>query len=57
MASQVSLEAIVRGGARRTLAMPSFAKDISGDQVRRGQAFVLGQARQASVASGPMVAH
>jgi quinohemoprotein ethanol dehydrogenase len=41
-------EAIVRGGARRALGMPSFAEDITADQARLIQAFVLDQARTAS---------
>jgi quinohemoprotein ethanol dehydrogenase len=42
-------EAIVRGGARRALGMPSFAQDISADQARLIQAFILDQARQAAI--------
>jgi len=44
---------IVRGGVRRVLGMPSFANDISAEQVRLIQAFVLEQARQASTISKP----
>jgi quinohemoprotein ethanol dehydrogenase len=47
-ATHATFEQIVRGGARRTLGMPSFAKDISSDQVRMIQAYVLDQARQVS---------
>jgi quinohemoprotein ethanol dehydrogenase len=44
-ATHATFEQIVRGGARRTLGMPSFAKDLSSDQVRMIQAYVLDQAR------------
>ena len=47
-ATHATFEQIVRGGARRTLGMPSFAKDISSDQVRMIEAYVLDQARQVS---------
>jgi hypothetical protein len=47
-ATHATFEQIVRRRRRRTLGMPSFAKDISSDQVRMIQAYVLGQARQAS---------
>jgi hypothetical protein len=47
-ATHATFEQIVRGGARRTLGMPSFARDISSDQVRLIQAYVLDQARLAS---------
>ncbi|MEO8564121.1 MAG: exo-alpha-sialidase, partial [bacterium] len=50
-ATHATFEQIVRGGARRTLGMPSFAKDISSDQVRLIQAYVLDQARQAAAPS------
>ena len=50
-ATHATFEQVVRGGARRTLGMPSFAKDLSSDQVRMIQAYVLGQARQAAGAS------
>jgi mono/diheme cytochrome c family protein len=50
-ATHATFEQIVRGGARRTLGMPSFAKDISSDQVRMIQAYVLDQARQVSSVS------
>ena len=58
-ATHATFEQIVRGGARRTLGMPSFAKDITSDQVRLIQAYVLDQARLASAGSGasaPVVA-
>jgi quinohemoprotein ethanol dehydrogenase len=51
-ATHATFEQIVRGGARRTLGMPSFAKDISSDQVRLIQAYLLEQARLASAGSG-----
>lgn len=47
-ATHASFESIVRGGARRTLGMPSFALDLTSDQVRLIQAFILEQARTAS---------
>jgi quinohemoprotein ethanol dehydrogenase len=53
-ATHATFEQIVRGGARRALGMPSFAKDISSGQTRLIQAYVLDQAHQAS---GPTVAH
>jgi quinohemoprotein ethanol dehydrogenase len=34
-------EQIVRGGARRALGMPSFASDLTAEQVRFIQAYVL----------------
>ena len=52
-ATHATFEAIVRGGARRTLGMPSFARDITSDQVRLIQAYVLDQARQAAAKSTP----
>ena len=58
-ATHATFETIVRGGARRTLGMPSFARDITSDQARLIQAYVLDQARQASAGSGasaPVVA-
>jgi quinohemoprotein ethanol dehydrogenase len=51
-ATHATFEQIVRGGARRTLGMPSFAKDLSSEQVRMIQAFVLDQAGKASSSSG-----
>lgn len=50
-ATHATFDAIVRGGARQTLGMPSFANDLSADQARMIQAFVLDQARQASASS------
>ena len=50
-ATHATFEQIVRGGARRTLGMPSFAKDIDSDQVRMIHAYVLDQARHASAVS------
>jgi quinohemoprotein ethanol dehydrogenase len=52
-ATHATFEMIVRGGVRRVLGMPSFANDISAEQVRLIQAFVLEQARQASTISKP----
>jgi mono/diheme cytochrome c family protein len=50
-ATHATFEQIVLGGARRTLGMPSFAKDMSSDQVRQIHAYVIDQARHASSAS------
>jgi quinohemoprotein ethanol dehydrogenase len=55
-ATHATFEHIVRGGARRTLGMPSFAKDLSSDQVRWIEAYVLEQARQASAGRAASVA-
>jgi quinohemoprotein ethanol dehydrogenase len=52
-ATHATFEQIVRGGARRTLGMPSFAKDLSSGEVRLIQAFVLDQARRADTLSTP----
>jgi hypothetical protein len=52
-ATHAMFEQIVRGGSRRTLGMPSFANDISAEQARWIQAFILDQARQAAAASKP----
>jgi mono/diheme cytochrome c family protein len=49
-ATHATFEQIVLGGARRTLGMPSFAKDMTSDQVRMIHAFVIDQARHASAA-------
>jgi mono/diheme cytochrome c family protein len=53
-ATHAMFEEIVRGGARRTLGMPSFDKDISSSQARFIQAYVLDQARQAAASSTPL---
>lgn len=45
-----TFESIVLGGARRQLGMPSFARDLTPDQVRLIQAYVLDQAILASTA-------
>jgi quinohemoprotein ethanol dehydrogenase len=55
-ATHATFEAIVRGGARRSLGMPSFERDISSDQAKLIQAYVLDLARQASSASTLRVA-
>ena len=52
-ATHATFEAIVRGGSRRTLGMPSFAADLSADQVHLIQAFVLEQAKTAALARKP----
>jgi quinohemoprotein ethanol dehydrogenase len=41
-ATHEMFEQIVRGGARRALGMPSFAQDLTADQARLIQAYVLG---------------
>ena len=59
-ATHATFEQIVRGGARRALGMPSFAKDLSSEQVRMIEAYVLDQARLASAgiaASAPVGGH
>ena len=55
-ATHATFEAIVRGGARRPLGMPSFSSDISSDQAKLIQAFVLDLARQANAARVAAVA-
>jgi quinohemoprotein ethanol dehydrogenase len=50
-ATHATFEQIVLGGARRTLGMPSFAKDMSSDQVRMIHAYVIDQARKAATVS------
>ncbi|CAN5861112.1 hypothetical protein BH11GEM2_BH11GEM2_31320 [soil metagenome] len=45
-ATHATFEVIVRGGARKALGMPAFDKDISSDQARLIQAYVLDLARQ-----------
>ena len=57
VATHSTFEQIVRGGARRALGMPSFARDITSDQVRLVQAYVLDQARKASAVSAPSLGH
>ena len=47
-ATHATFEAIVIGGARRALGMPSFAKDLSPAQLRLIQAYVLDEAVRAS---------
>ena len=37
-------DAIVRGGARKALGMPSFGDDLNASQVRAIQAYVLSRA-------------
>ena len=49
-ATHATFEQIVIGGARRTLGMPSFAKDITGAQVKLIQGYVLEQARNVAQA-------
>ena len=52
-ATHATFELIVRGGARRVLGMPSFANDISAEQARLIQAYILDEARQAAAVSKP----
>ena len=49
-ATHALFEAIVRGGVRRALGMPSFAEDLTSEQVRWIQAFVVDRARKAAAA-------
>jgi PQQ-dependent dehydrogenase (methanol/ethanol family) len=46
-------EDIVRGGARRTLGMPSFADDLTSEQVHLIEAYIVDLARQAAGATNP----
>ena len=46
-------EPIVRGGIRRALGMPSFADDLTSDQVRLVHAFILDRARKAAARQKP----
>ena len=46
--THASFQAIVRGGARAQLGMPSFAADLTEAQVRLIQAYVLDAARRAA---------
>ncbi len=48
-ATHAAFDAIVRGGDRRTLGMPSFAADLDSQQVRWVQAYVLDRVKQAQV--------
>jgi quinohemoprotein ethanol dehydrogenase len=41
-------EAVVRGGARREFGMPSFADDLTPDQVRLVHAYILDRTRAAA---------
>jgi quinohemoprotein ethanol dehydrogenase len=50
-AVHATFDSIVIGGARRTLGMPSFAKDLSAAQVRLIQAYVVDEALWASQAA------
>jgi quinohemoprotein ethanol dehydrogenase len=43
-----SFEDIVRGGARREMGMPSFAKDLTAPQVRLIHAYVLDRAKESA---------
>ena len=43
-------EEIVRGGARREFGMPSFAEDLTSDQVRFIHAYILDRARESAKA-------
>ena len=47
-ATHANFEAIVLGGARQVLGMPSFAKDLNAAQVRLIQGYVVDKARRAS---------
>jgi quinohemoprotein ethanol dehydrogenase len=45
-------EEIVRGGARREFGMPSFAEDLTAEQVRFIHAYILNRARESALANG-----
>ncbi len=51
-ATHHAFEAIVRGGERRIFGMPSFASDLTADQVRAIHAYVLERTRQSAAAAG-----
>ena len=51
-AVQTTFESIVLGGARKSVGMPSFARDLTPSQVRLIQAYVLDQALLAARAPG-----
>jgi mono/diheme cytochrome c family protein len=53
-ATHATFEQIVLGGARRTLGMPSFARDLSSDQVRMIHAYVLDQAGRSPAVQAPL---
>ena len=55
-ATHAAFDSIVRGGARRSLGMPSFKDDLSADQVRWIEAYILDSARHAAVVS-PAAGH
>jgi quinohemoprotein ethanol dehydrogenase len=55
-ATHAAFDSVVRGGARRTLGMPSFKDDLSAEQVRWIEAYVLAWAGQAAVAK-PTAGH
>ncbi len=52
-ATHATFQEIVRGGKRRALGMPSFAEDITADQARMIEAYVLVQARRGAGAVIP----
>ena len=51
--THAAFESIVRGGERRMFGMPSFADDLTGDDVRRVHAYVIERARQSASTSTP----
>ena len=55
-ATHAAFDSIVRGGARRSLGMPSFKDDLSTGQVRWIEAYVLDWARYAAVVA-PAAGH
>lgn len=52
MATHEVFERIVRGGVRRELGMPSFGADLTSEQLRSIQGFVLWRARESAEAGG-----
>lgn len=50
--TQEAFEQIVRGGVRRELGMPSFGDDITSEQLRSIQSFILWRARESAEAGG-----
>jgi mono/diheme cytochrome c family protein len=51
--THAQFQEIARGGKRRVLDMPSFAEDMTADQARMIEAYVLVQARRGAGATIP----
>jgi quinohemoprotein ethanol dehydrogenase len=48
-----TFEDVVRGGVRRQFGMPSFAEDVTSEQLRTIQAYVLERARESARVAAP----